>query len=111
MGCLHSFRSRVPTWALEPREAGQLAACSSGHLGVWFPGRGHPSSGGFQHLWRISVFVAIHFLASILQCFKQAVLSCYKTEWHSQTLLRSHVPGFCSEQREVAGRACHPLFL
>ena len=24
-GCLHNFRSRVPAWALEPREAGQPA--------------------------------------------------------------------------------------
>ena len=101
----------MPARASEPREAGQPAACSSGHLGVWFPGRGHPSSGGFQHLWRISAFVAIHFSASVLQCFKQAVLSCCKTEWHSQTLLRSHVPGLCSKQREVAGRPRHPLFL
>ena len=66
---------------------------------------------GTPIFWWVLAFVAIHFLASILQCFKQAVLSCCKTEWHSQTLLRSHVPGFCSEQREVAGRPCHPLFL
>lgn len=48
--------------------------------------------------------MAIRFLASILQCFKQVLLSCCKTEWHSETPLGSHVPGLCSKQREVAGR-------